>query len=36
MFDGLLCDVTVNGLQEWMTEVGENLPGIEVRNINYH
>ncbi|KAG1806788.1 uncharacterized protein HD556DRAFT_1324065 [Suillus plorans] len=29
MLDGLLCDVTIDGLQKWMVEVGESLPGIE-------
>lgn len=29
MLDGLLCDVTIDGLQKWMVEVGENFPGIE-------
>ncbi|KAG0709652.1 hypothetical protein DFH29DRAFT_885189 [Suillus ampliporus] len=28
-FDGLLCDVTIDGLQKWMVEVGENFPGVE-------
>ncbi|KAG2141720.1 uncharacterized protein EDB93DRAFT_1089166 [Suillus bovinus] len=29
MLDGLLCDVTIDGFQKWMMEVGESLPGIE-------
>lgn len=29
MFDGLLCDVTIDGLHKWMVEVGESFPGIE-------
>ncbi|OJA18986.1 hypothetical protein AZE42_00374 [Rhizopogon vesiculosus] len=29
IFDGLLCDVTIDGLQKWMAEVGESLPGVE-------
>ncbi|KAG2077397.1 hypothetical protein BDR04DRAFT_1088384 [Suillus decipiens] len=29
MLDGLLCDVTIDGLQKWMVEVGESFPGIE-------
>jgi len=33
VLDGLLCDVTIDGLQKWMVEVGESFPGIEVREI---
>lgn len=29
MLDGLLCDVTIDGLQKWMVEVGESFPDIE-------
>lgn len=29
VLDGLLCDVTIDGLQRWMVEVGESFPGIE-------
>ncbi|KAG2156080.1 hypothetical protein DEU56DRAFT_765463 [Suillus clintonianus] len=29
ILDGLLCDVTVDGLQKWMVEVGECFPGVE-------
>ena len=36
MLDGLLCDVTIDGLQKWMTEVGESLPGVEVCDIICH
>ncbi|KAF9221985.1 hypothetical protein BS17DRAFT_881442 [Gyrodon lividus] len=28
-FDGLLCDVTVDGLRRWVTEIGESLIGFE-------
>ncbi|KIK97154.1 hypothetical protein PAXRUDRAFT_136907 [Paxillus rubicundulus Ve08.2h10] len=28
-FDGLLCDVTVDGLRRWVAEVGESLIGFE-------
>ncbi|KIJ20038.1 hypothetical protein PAXINDRAFT_166206 [Paxillus involutus ATCC 200175] len=28
-FDGLLCDVTVDGLRRWVAEVGESLTGFE-------
>jgi hypothetical protein len=31
-FDGLLCDLTVEGIQRWVTEVGEPCVGVEVRN----
>jgi len=30
MFDGLLCDTTVDGLRKWSAEVGENFSGFEV------
>lgn len=36
MLDGLLCDVTIDGLQKWMTEIGESLPGVEVCDIICH
>ncbi|KAH0839736.1 hypothetical protein J3R83DRAFT_676 [Lanmaoa asiatica] len=29
-FDGLLCDVTIDGLRRWVAEIGENLVGFEV------
>ncbi|KAH7887723.1 hypothetical protein F5I97DRAFT_2011196 [Phlebopus sp. FC_14] len=29
MFDGLLCDVTVDGLRKWVVEIGESLIGFE-------
>lgn len=29
-FDGLLCDVTIDGLRRWVTEIGETLVGLEV------
>ncbi|KAL4081881.1 hypothetical protein V8B97DRAFT_2031495 [Scleroderma yunnanense] len=29
VFDGLLCDATVDGLRKWGAEVGENFPGFE-------
>jgi hypothetical protein len=28
--DGLLCDVTVEGIQKWVSEVGESSVGVEV------
>ena len=28
--DGLLCDVTVEGIQRWVSEVGESSVGVEV------
>lgn len=30
MFDGLLCDATVDGVRKWGAEVGENFSGFEV------
>lgn len=29
VLDGLLCDVTVEGLRRWGAEIGENYPGFE-------
>jgi hypothetical protein len=29
-FDGLLCDVTIDGLRRWVAEIGESLVGLEV------
>lgn len=29
MFDGLLCDVTVEGIRRWGAEIGEKVPGFE-------
>lgn len=29
VLDGLLCDVTVEGLRRWGAEIGENIPGVE-------
>lgn len=29
--DGLLCDVTCEGIQRWVTEIGEPLMNVEVR-----
>ena len=29
-FDGLLCDVTIDGLRRWVAEIGESLVGSEV------
>lgn len=29
-FDGLLCDVTIDGLHRWVAEIGEILVGLEV------
>jgi hypothetical protein len=28
--DGLLCDITVEGIQKWVSEVGESSVGVEV------
>jgi hypothetical protein len=36
MLDGLLCDVTIDGLQKWMMEIGESFPDIEVREVTLH
>lgn len=32
--DGLLCDVTVEGIKKWVSEVGEGCVGVEVRKSN--
>jgi hypothetical protein len=29
-WNGLLCDLTVDGIQRWVTEIGEPLLGVEV------
>ncbi len=29
-WNGLLCDVTVDGIQRWMTEIGEPQMAVEV------
>lgn len=29
--DGLLCDVTLEGIKKWVSEVGEGCVGVEVR-----
>ena len=29
--DGLLCDITCDGVQRWVTEIGEPLMSVEVR-----
>jgi len=29
-WDGLLCDLTVDGIQRWVTEIGEPHMGVEV------
>lgn len=28
--DGLLCDITVEGIQKWVTDIGESCVGVEV------
>jgi hypothetical protein len=28
--DGLLCDITVEGIQKWVSEIGESCVGVEV------
>lgn len=28
--DGLLCDITVEGIQKWVGEIGECTAGVEV------
>ena len=33
--DGLLCDVTCEGIQRWVTEVGEPCVNVEVRTTRY-
>jgi hypothetical protein len=33
--DGLLCDVTVEGIQKWVSEIGENCVGVEVSLGNF-
>lgn len=30
LFDGLLCDVTVRGIERWIAEIGEPRAGLEV------
>ncbi|KAL4075844.1 hypothetical protein J3A83DRAFT_4487427 [Scleroderma citrinum] len=35
VFDGLLCDATVDGLRKWGAEVGENFPGFERTPIRF-
>lgn len=32
--NGLLCDVTVNGIQRWIAEIGEPCLGVEVRGFS--
>lgn len=32
--DGLLCDVTVEGIKKWVSEVGEGCVGVEVCSFN--
>lgn len=32
--NGLLCDVTVDGLQRWILEIGEPYLGVEVLSIS--
>jgi hypothetical protein len=32
--NGLLCDITVEGIQKWITEVGEPLLELEVSFVN--
>lgn len=34
-FDGLLCDVTIDGLRRWVAEIGEILLGLEVSSNMY-
>lgn len=30
LIDGLLCDVTVRGIEQWIAEIGEPRAGLEV------
>ena len=34
-FDGLLCDITIDGLRRWVAEIGESLIGLEVGSYLY-
>jgi hypothetical protein len=34
--DGLLCDLTVDGIQRWVTEIGELHMGVEVLSLSYN
>jgi hypothetical protein len=34
--DGLLCDLTVDGIQRWVTEIGELHMGVEVLSLSRH
>jgi hypothetical protein len=35
-WDGLLCDLTVDGIQRWVTEIGEPYMGVEVWSPYHH
>ena len=35
-WNGLLCDLTVDGIQRWVTEIGEEHMGVEVLSLSYH
>lgn len=34
IIDGLLCDVTVDGIRKWTAEVGEPCIGVEVGQVH--
>lgn len=36
LVDGLLCDVTVRGIERWIAEIGEPRAGLEVCVITIH
>lgn len=35
-WNGLLCDLTVDGIQRWVAEIGEPHMGVEVFSLSYH
>jgi hypothetical protein len=35
-WNGLLCDHTVDGIQRWVTEIGEPHMGVEVLSLSRH
>ena len=35
-WNGLLCDLTVDGIQRWVTEIGEAHMGVEVFSFSRH
>ncbi len=35
-WNGLLCDLTVDGIQRWVVEIGESHMGVEVLSLSHH